>query len=309
MKPVAISQCRTSQQVRGTQGFTLLEMTIVLAIMSIVAISLVAMFSATLQRIQTRQTVSRMEAIQNALYEYRIAFNRLPCPADATLAITNSNFGYEAANPGECTGGAPAANFSQVPVAGAQDAREGMVPVKSLGLSDDYAIDGWGRRFLYAVSKDITANGAFSIISMYDTSDRMSVLNAEGTVKSTLACEVLVSMGANGHGAYGRNGGATRINAGSTNLSELDNCDCAAGSPGFNGVFVQKDVTTNPNDVTDSFDDFVYFSSRGDYILPSSVMAQPFTLDAGGALSGNSCAGGKPVCAVSGGITRCSCSY
>ena len=31
----------------------------------------------------------------------------------------------------------------------------GMIPVRSLGLADDYAFDSWGRRFLYLVNKDI----------------------------------------------------------------------------------------------------------------------------------------------------------
>ncbi len=308
-----------------SQGFTLLEMTIVLVIMGVVAISLVALFSATLQKIQFRQSVAKMEAIQKALYEYRLAFNRLPCPADATLAINQVNFGYEAANPGSCTGGAPTSNFSQTPSLGPQDAREGMLPVKTIGLPDDYAFDGWGRRFIYAVSRDMTLPGAFAVSSTYDVSTRMTILNAEGVVKSTIACQVLVSLGLNGQGAYPRNGGTTRLNVSSTNISELNNCDCDSTgvSTGFEGTFVQKDITLNASDATDSFDDLLTFSARGNYLLPSSIMAQPFNLNAAGAgagtvggnvggapgLSGGGyCSGGNPTCTINAGIKRCLCA-
>ena len=317
---------------RQTQGFTLLEMTVVLAIISIVSVSLVTAFSAGLRGLQYKQTVAKMEAIQKALYEYRLAFSRLPCPADATITISTLNFGVAAANPGACTGGAPAANFSQSPAVGAQDVREGMIPVKTLQLPDDYAFDGWGRRFMYAVSKDMTQMGAFNIISTYDMSTRMTIKDAQGNAKSTIICEALISFGPDGHGAYPRNGGATRINASSVNTSELDNCDCdsSAAATGVDGVCVQKDPTSNPANKLDNFDDLVYITSRGDYILPSSILAQPFNINAGGGANTNpttgggaggasggggtisggiTCAGVAPNCGSSSGSLKCVCVY
>lgn len=316
---------------RRMQGFTLLEMSVVLAIIGIVSVSLVTAFSVALQKIQFQQTQVKMERIQKALYEYRLAFNRLPCPADATHAITNVNFGTEAANPGSCTGGVPAANFAQTPVVGDQDARAGMVPTKTLHLPDDLAFDGWGRRFMYVVSRDITATGAFAIVSTYDTRERITINDAQNTAKSEIICQALISFGPNGHGAYNRVGSAVRVNASSVNASELNNCDCNASgvATGVDGTFVQKDITQNPANKLDTFDDLVYISSRGDYTLPSSIMAQPFTTNAGGGgpngsgsngggggttgggtgLGGNGiCDFGFASCTIGGGIKRCLCA-
>jgi hypothetical protein len=264
-----------------------------------------------------------MEVIQNALVQYRYAFDRLPCPANATIAINLVNFGVEAANPGSCTGGVPAANFLLTPAVDARDAREGMVPTKTLQLPDDYAFDGWGRRFMYAVSADYTAPGAFIFISAQDTSQRMTILNQEGGAKSTIACEVLVSFGPNGHGAYPRNGGATRINASSVNVNELNNCDCnntASASTGFDGVFVQQDLALNPANARDGFDDLVYFTGPPDYILAGTLFSQPFTRSAAGGGAGNGGGGGggaglggggscPPGCSstVTNGVTACLC--
>lgn len=316
---------------RQVQGFTLIEMTVVLAIMSVVSISIITGFSVALQKIQVTQTQQKMELIQKTLYQYRLAFNRLPCPADATIAVSALNFGVEAANPGVCSGGTPAANFSQTPAVGMQDVREGMVPTKTLQLPDDVAFDGWGRRFMYVVSREMTQTGAFAIITTYDTRTRISIKDTQNSVKSSIVCQALISFGPNGHGAYPRNGGSSRINAGSTNTSELDNCDCnsSAAASGVDAFFVQKDPTLNPADKLDSFDDIVIVSSRGDYMLPSSVQAQPIGANAGGGgatgsgstnggggtvgggvghIGGGICDGGIPSCGISGGIRRCLCA-
>ena len=99
------------------RGFTLLEMSIVLAIISTVIGGMLAVIPGLIQALETEETQARQQAIQQALYDFRLAFNRIPCPADVTQAVdlntANSNyFGIEAANPGTCTGGTPAANFS-----------------------------------------------------------------------------------------------------------------------------------------------------------------------------------------------------
>lgn len=96
-------------------AFTLLELSIVLLIISVVMGGIMVIFSQSLDQRQVQETQVKMAAIQKALLDYRLAFNRIPCPADATQnmdATSNNYFGLEAANPGTCTAGTPAANFS-----------------------------------------------------------------------------------------------------------------------------------------------------------------------------------------------------
>jgi len=96
------------------QGFTLLEMSIVLVIISVVMVGVMTVFTDSLAVRQMRNTTDKMKAIQIALYDYRVAKKRIPCPADLTLPITDTNFGVEDAGPGSCaTGTAPVANFNQ----------------------------------------------------------------------------------------------------------------------------------------------------------------------------------------------------
>ena len=89
------------------KGFTLLEMSIVLAIIAVVMGSGLAIFSAALEKQQLQQTNAKLAAIQKALLTYRTANNRIPCPADITYPYASQYFGVEGENPGNCTTGTP----------------------------------------------------------------------------------------------------------------------------------------------------------------------------------------------------------
>ena len=255
-----------------TRGFTLIEMSVVIVLIGAIIGTVAVVFSSVLKQFQYKETATKLEAIQNALYEYRVAFNTLPCPADITLAIGDTHFGVMAQNLGSCTGGVPAANFSGTGFT-AQEPREGMVPTQALHLPDDYAFDGWGHRIMYVVNKDLTQAGAFNIVNGYDPTLRMTIKNEQGIASTQLAAYVLISFGPDGHGAFPRKGGSTRINAGVVNADELNNCDCstAVAATGLDGIFVQKSTTLNPSNTLDSFDDIVVYGTRVDLILQSSL--------------------------------------
>src|SRR5258708_7516387 len=88
------------------QGFTLLELSIVLLIMSVMAAGLMTVMAQNARNERIDELNKKMDAIENALIAFRRANNRLPCPADGTTLITAANFGVEAVNPGSCTTGA-----------------------------------------------------------------------------------------------------------------------------------------------------------------------------------------------------------
>lgn len=293
-------------------GFTLLELSIVIVLIAAIIGSVAVVFSAVLQKRQRDETYKKLEAIQLALYDYRVAYNELPCPADVTMTLTNTSFGIAAANKGVCTGGVPAANF--VNAGGTpQDPRGGMVPTRTLNLPDDFAFDGWGRRFFYFVNRDMTLSGAMNNINGIDPTPRMTINNEHGVPNTSLAAYVVLSAGPNGHGAYPRAGGAARVISGSVNTDEWNNCDCDASvaSTGLDGEFVQADSTENPANLLDEFDDIVIYATRVDMILKSSMswnlgpqfVYRPEGGDGGGGLPGGGTSGGggpgggeDPIC-------------
>ncbi len=214
--------------------------------------------SQLLETTRRVQTNNKLDVIQNALMAFHATNNRLPCPTDATLLSTNANYGLEAANPGNCTGGAPAANQSDA----TNNVVEGAVPFKALNLPAEFMYDGWGRKFDYAVNYNMT--GILSMLgqSMNDPG-KITITDASGNVRDNLvystvpstsytvptAIYALVSYGPDGHGGYLKTG--VRYSSGSTDADEQTNCHCnaAAVETAYSANYVQKDMTSTFGDI------------------------------------------------------------
>ncbi len=244
------------------EGFSLVEISIVLVV---VATMLAGVLPAITEGTKVRDidtTADRMEAIQKALQAYFSTNQELPCPSDITLGVNESlgNFGVQG-NGNDCRTvavGQPIANWTDgVNVVG------GGVPTKTLGLPDEYAFDGWGRRIYYHVDRRATVVGTFN------TSGAITVNDGAGTPRTAAGVYALVSAGRNGHGAFTRAGGTVRLDTGSVNLDERENCQstgtvCPGTASGYNATLVQKlEGATNPNNPTTNFDDLVTYKLRG----------------------------------------------
>lgn len=129
------------------QGFTLLELTIVMLIIGLITIGTIGLASPVLKKGRITATESTMKNIMEILSVYVQVNNRLPCPADPDRAATAQPFGYEIGsgangdNPGAC-----------------QNNPEGIIPFRTLGISEDEIKDGWRNHLTYRVSPVFTLN-------------------------------------------------------------------------------------------------------------------------------------------------------
>lgn len=231
-------------------GFSLIQVTILLTLF---AITLTAMLPGGQQGHvlkRTENTANHMQYIVGQLKNFTAANGRLPCPADATLPTGSPNYGVEASNQGttgNCAGGAPAANL----VNATSHVAIGALPVKTLGLPNSYALDDYGHSFSYAVDTHGTKGTDCGAAS----SGGLTVTDSLGN--TTKAMMVLISHGANGHGAnvqlQGTSGTGTRLNAGSTDTNELKNASVdssfVSDSTTVNGSFVSKDKSSTYDDL------------------------------------------------------------
>jgi len=276
---------------RQRDAFTLLEMSIVLTIIAVIIAGGAVTFSASLKQRQYDQTKEKLVVLQNALRDYWRTFGRLPCPGasysyNATSGGSNGNFGKEAQNKATCDG-TPSADFvynldhatsttrcNYTGVTFDDCVYGGMVPVRTLQLPDDYAFDGWGRRFQYVVNSDFTTQDAAAAISITADSGgtsriiiKTSTTTAAASIpKTNSAAYALVSFGMNGHGAYPRTtSGDIRVSSGSDNDMEKANCHCDATTAAttFDNIFYQSPYKTNTSSTIDTFDDMVVFGTRG----------------------------------------------
>lgn len=244
-------------------AFSLLELTVVLVVVGVVTTMAMTSGSAVVGAAREKSTRQKMKDIEDALVSFRETNNRLPCPADITIADNATNYGVEAATPGTCTGGTPAANHS---AAGATNTGktgvEGGVPVVTLGLPNDYMYDGWGKRIRYAVDRSVTAVGGFASVPATCTDRAITIKDASGGNRTTGAVYALISHGLNGHGGYSKQGTVT--NAASTNTDEQTNCHCDASAVAstYAPTYVQKAETVNTASATDSYDDIVVYKER-----------------------------------------------
>src|SRR5690606_24700956 len=109
---------------RHSNGFSLIELAVVLAVLGLLLGSLLSPLRAQWQAERLRETRARLDQAEAALLGFALQHGRLPCPADP--ALSGAAAGHE-----DC-------------------AREqGTLPWVTLGVRET---DGWGRRWLYAVS-------------------------------------------------------------------------------------------------------------------------------------------------------------
>ncbi len=203
------------------QGFSLLELSVVLTIIAIVIAGGLTLGSAKTQQTRISTTYEEMKEIANAISVFVAQNNRMPCPADTVLPAT-ATYGRESAT--ICTQ--------------ANAVVHGDVPFYALGLPDEYGSDAWGHRYRYSVMDDTT--GAFS--SSYATS--VMVVNDEsGTAigSGTDMVYVLASAGKSGKGAFPIK--AVTAKAETTTDKDHDNWD--EDVTFVDGTYNDGDITAN----------------------------------------------------------------
>ena len=191
------------------RGFTLIEMSVMLVIISFIVVTLFTTSKPTVnQRTNTQVT---LEKVQLAMTQYATANNYYPCPADGSLSIDDAGFGKgtRTISPSlDCND----ANFT----VGSTPNRVfiGVIPVKDLGLGTEDMMDEWGHRLLYAISESMVENSSYgtncgniTILSDYDDANPVDAQDA-ANITTAKASYILMSYGQDGIGAYPYEGGS-----------------------------------------------------------------------------------------------------
>lgn len=239
-------------------GFTLLEMAVVITIVAIIIASAMTMGNRWITAERYRVTNRNFDAIERAMLTHLRTYRRLPCPSDISLTPGNGQFGVEAANPGPCTGGVPAANFSS------GNTVMGGLPTQALDLPASMMTDGWGRKIMYAIDMRMTRldsadnypyNESVAIGSIRVDARLANGTTVERNSASNRAVYLLLSYGPNGHGSFLPKSNA-RLWAGSTDADEWNNCNCnRTAATAADAIFVQSSPFP-------TFDDIVRYKRR-----------------------------------------------
>jgi prepilin-type N-terminal cleavage/methylation domain-containing protein len=252
-------------------GFTLIEIAVVLVIVGVLVGSFIGSVSSRIETTRRDDTRQQLEEIKQAIIGHAVTHGRLPCPT------TTTGQGREQPGPGVCT------------------LQHGFVPGVTLGLSGNYNRDGlltdsWGNPIRYTVA---TSNGSALTrtpgaggmvdVGMAALAPALIVCDGDSTVIDDCAGApapakltdeapfIILSLGKDGsdfvtnvapNSDQGENAGevAVAANAAGENV---------AYTVGGNRVFVSKTYSDEVS-AAGRFDDIVVWESK--YILYSRMM-------------------------------------
>ncbi len=217
------------------KAFSLIEVAIAIVLVGIVTFPLISITTGFLERAKIEKTNKSIAVIKESLVSYFLMNKALPCPADPTLNPNNPNYGS-----------------SQSSCSSIKGTVIGSLPVDALGLSRDFILDGYGRKFAYAVPSFLTTSGnvrfykdrAEKTIIAYDgkeqlSADKQITLNSSGgTLIASDVFFIINSYGKDGVGAYLENGSRLKT----TNINASVTAGMASYTSSFT-LFSKNDIT------------------------------------------------------------------
>lgn len=239
------------------QGFTLLEMAIVIIIGGILLSFLGSALLAYMKKNRIITTEFRIERIEEALDQFLRVNGHYPCPASRFLGPENAQFGRMVTS--TCNAGSHSGTVRNGGV------RIGAVPTRSLNLPDDFAADAWGRKFTYAVTEDLATTLQFTadggVIRVIDGAG-----NPVGNPPNT-AHYVIISHGTSGDGGFPLTAATIASPACTPNSLDRENCD--------NDNTFRVTLVNSDSDTSRFYDDYAFYKGQTVSVLdfpPNSVL-------------------------------------
>ncbi len=255
------------------QGYTLLELSISLAIIGIVVAALAPAYTQEQLIRRNKELAATLDTIEQAMLSYRLKNDKLPCPAGYTDAAASASYGTSAGSAGSCTAAASGSCAGAAPVLCHITANvvSGAVPVHTLGLPDEMMYDPWGRRITYVVDQRMTAASAFTTYKPKSRTGAIEVRDEGNIARNNFTIAILLSHGPNGHGAYTLNG--VRISESVTDTKEQSNCKCnsSAAAGTFDNIYYQRSSAQSRVPSANSFDDILRFYTRGNFLSTTDL--------------------------------------
>lgn len=199
------------------KAFSLTELSIVMAIIGIIASSAISAGLSQTESYKYEQTYAKMKAIEEAIAAFVAINRRLPCPGNAAtdidLAANAATYGIENFVGNTCTGtqtfnvtaGLPATT----PAITDTNIVSGSLPTQALLLPKDVMLDGWGRKFMLVVSRGLANRGNNSQFDLQEAGV-IKIRNfnnpAGNNFVTNSAAYVLISYGRSGQGSFAKMG-------------------------------------------------------------------------------------------------------
>ncbi len=213
---------------RNTQGFTLIELSIVIVIFSIILGSILGLMPALQQSSNTMNINDKLTKIQAAIDTFYSQNGYLPCAARINDAPATATFGVST----DCSLASVAGTTEIAGATANENLRIGAVPTRTLNLPDDFMFDSWNTRIEYVSVKQMSRTNALftpytslqaDIIRIEDAGANR-IHQANSASYANVVAYALISYGANNKGAVNYLGTVNPIVACSGGR-DVENCD------------------------------------------------------------------------------------
>lgn len=255
-KETEIYMRHTRQSIKNASGFTLIEMAISMIVIGVLIGSVIYPYSVWLKKQRYAETVDHVERMSFSIGAFRSANGRYPCPAPMDLPRTDPNYGRATdctsttITPGTCSNGICIANsrrtlntpaavtagdFVDINSNNVQDSWElnhtprvriGVIPFRDLNIPEDFTLDAYGNRILYAVTEVQAANYTYNVdAGGISIEYRDQANNLQSRINTPHSAHfVVLSHGSNRMGAYTKYGSASNVTC-SLSAPDGENCD------------------------------------------------------------------------------------
>jgi len=234
--------------VRLNHGFTLVELSIVIIIVSLLMAGGLAVGTSMVEKAAYIDTQKQLRQIRQSLRDYYTVNGHLPCVAPLNTLPGTNGFGVAIAN---CSTdlSTPSGTFRQ----GSPAIRIGMIPTRTLGLSDSAARDQYGSRIVYAVTEDLTDASLFGA-----QSGGITVLDKNDNIINSQAAYAIISTGRDRKGSYryavSTSSTAASNDCGTSGALDIENCILS------NTTF--RDAPYNDGDSAMFYDDLMLWTPK-----------------------------------------------
>jgi len=220
----ALARCFRS---RSQDGFSLIELAIVLTIIGIIAVPALQQYQVYQSQKQLDVTDINLSRINTEIGEFYAREGRYPCPSDRSIAFGQPGYGVEVCAVGvppapgaprpvtpppitenTCTANGGFCRMDRDPAASPRQPNTevyiGGIPYATIGMSFDETLDGYKSAMTYAVSANKTSEATFDP-AVPGAVEVQRILN-DGTTQTLAAHGVIVSFGEDREGAFNLNG-------------------------------------------------------------------------------------------------------
>lgn len=201
-------------------GFSLIEVAVALMVIGLLVSGVLTLYNIQMVRkkdIDTRANISTVEA---ALNKYVTRNGHYPRPADRNIAIGTAGFGRAAT--AAITAACGTTNAACATTGGGT-VYVGDVPFATLGIRYTNAMDAYGQKLVYAITRSLTPDGVFN--------ENNGAINVRARDNSQIytapprAHYFVYSAGPDGEGVYGLGGTLIRACGTAANGLDFENCN------------------------------------------------------------------------------------